>query len=151
LERAEKNRIAFQERQELIKVLAERNNFELPQSMVERTIDSMMRGALRTVAQQGVDPRKLNLDFDRFREELRPRAVSELRGTLLLEAIAQRENIAPTDEEIEKRISQIAEDEKIALHQVKKRFRTPEDRQQLFLRVQEEKTLEFLKSHARYS
>jgi trigger factor len=119
--------------------------------MVEQTIDSMMRGALRTVAQQGVDPRKLNLDFERFREELRPRAISELRGTLLLEAIAQKENILPTDDEVEKRIAQIAEEEKIALHQVKKRYRTPDERRQLSLRIQEEKTLEFLKSHATYS
>src|SRR5262249_57227274 len=93
LETAAKGRAAQDEREQLVKGLVERNPFELPKAMVERGLDAMLDGALRMMARQGLDPSKLNLDFSSLREEMRPKAEAEVRGALLLQAVAEKEEL----------------------------------------------------------
>jgi trigger factor len=119
--------------------------------MVERALDLMLDGALRSMARGGLDVRQLGLDLNRLREEMRPRALSEVQGTLLFDAIAEKESLVASEEELEKRIHTIAEESGQALSMVKKHFKDPDERKGLGLRLREEKTIEFLKSQATYS
>ncbi|MHB8873264.1 MAG: trigger factor [Myxococcaceae bacterium] len=151
LERSQKTRAGNEERDELIKALIEKNPFEVPKAMIERALDLMLEGAMRAMARGGIDPRQLGLDFGRLREEMRPRALSEVQGTLLFEAIADKESINTADEEIEKRIETLAEQSGQPVSTVRKHFKDPEEKKGLGLRLREEKTIEFLKSQATYS
>lgn len=151
LEEQQKLETEREEREALINALLERNPFTAPQAMIERAVDMMLDGALRQFARSGIDPRQLNLDFERLRADMRPRAETEVKGTLLFEAIAEKENISASDEEIDARIAKLAEQYEQPLHLVKKQFRSPEQREGLGLRLREEKTVEFLKGHAKYS
>ncbi|MFY0579569.1 trigger factor [Cystobacter fuscus] len=151
LEINKKNRVLGEERAALIKALVERNAFEVPKSMVERTIDQMLEQRLRAMARMGMDPRRLNLDFARLREELREEALQEVRGALLFESIALKENLKTTDEDVEKKISELAKEANQSIDVVRKYFKGPEERQGLSLRLREEKTIEFLKAQAKYS
>jgi trigger factor len=151
LEKSAKVKADQEEREQLIAQLVEKNPFEVPKAMVERATDLMLDNALRAMARSGIDVRQMNLDFNRLREEMQPRALTEVRGTLLLEAIAQKENIHPSDDDLEKRLETLAEEAGQPLSQVKKIFKSSEDRQGLFLRLREEKTVEFLKARAKYS
>lgn len=151
LEEAAKLETEREEREQMINALLEKNPFDAPQAMIARAVDIMLEGALRQFARSGIDPRQLNLDFERLRGEMRPRAETEVKGTLLFEAIADKENISPSDEEVDQRIAKLAEQYEQPLHQVKKQFRSPDQREGLRLRLREEKTVEFLKAHAKYS
>ena len=151
LERAEKNKAQVEERDTLYKALIERNPFEVPKAMVERAIDSMLEGALRQMQRSGLDVRNLGLDFMRLRDEMRERAVQEVKGTLLLEAIAQKENIQAGEEDVEKKIEELATEAGQPVATVRKYFKNPDDRLGLSLRLREEKTIEFLKAQAKYS
>jgi trigger factor len=151
LETGKRNKAQGEERAALIKALIERNPFEVPRSMVERTIDNMLENRLRAMARMGMDPRQLNLDFARLREDLREEATLEVKGALLFEAIAQKENIQASDEEVEKKIEELAKEANQAVSVVRKYFKGPEERQGLSLRLREEKTIEFLKGQAKYS
>ena len=151
LERAEKNKAQVEERDTLYKALIERNPFEVPKAMVERAIDSMLEGAMRQMARSGLDVRNLGLDFMRLRDEMRERAVQEVKGTLLLEAIAQKENIQAGEEDVEKKIEELATEAGQPVATVRKYFKNPDDRLGLSLRLREEKTIEFLKAQAKYS
>jgi len=151
LERAEKNKAQVEERDGLFKALIERNPFEVPKAMVERAIDSMLEGAMRQMARSGLDVRNLGLDFMRLRDEMRERAVQEVKGTLLLESIAQKENIQAGDEDVEKKIEELATEAGQPVATVRKYFKNPDDRLGLSLRLREEKTIEFLKAQAKYS
>jgi trigger factor len=139
------------ERAAILKALIERNAFDVPKSMVERTIDNMLENRLRAMARMGMDPRQLNLDFNRLREDLREEATQEVKGALLIEAIAQKENIQATDEDVEKKIEELAKEANQAVAVVRKYFKGPQERQGLSLRLREEKTIEFLKGQAKYS
>ncbi|PTL77633.1 trigger factor [Vitiosangium sp. GDMCC 1.1324] len=151
LETGKRNKAQGDERDALLKGLIERNAFEVPRSMVERTIDNMLENRLRAMARMGMDPRQLNLDFARLREDLREEATKEVKGALLIEAIAQKENIQTSDEEMEKKIEELAKEANQAVSVVRKYFKGPEERQGLSLRLREEKTIEFLKGQAKYS
>ncbi len=151
LERAQKSKAQVEERDALHKALIERNPFEVPKAMVERAIDSMLEGAMRQMARSGLDVRNLGLDFMRLRDEMRERAVQEVKGTLLLEAIAQKEGIQAGDEDVEKKIEELATEAGQPVANVRKYFKNPDDRLGLSLRLREEKTIEFLKAQAKYS
>jgi trigger factor len=137
------------ERDQLVKALMEKNPFPLPKAMVERGLEAMLEGALRSLARGGVDPRTLNLDFEALRAEMRPRAESEVRGALLLEAIAEKEGLKVEPAEVDARIEQLAKEGEQAVSQVRKAFKDANQRRSLELRIREEKTVEFLRSRAK--
>ncbi len=149
--RAQKSEADREQREALVASLIEKNSFDVPKAMIERALDVMLDGALRSLARSGIDPRYMNLDFQKLREEMKPRAEKEVRGSLLFEAIAEKENITATDQEIDARIAEIAEEAGQPLSTVRKHFKDPEERRGLSLRLREEKTIEFLKSQATYS
>lgn len=150
LERSEKGQAEQKDRDALVDALIAKNPFEVPKGMVERVLDMMLDNVLRQFARSGIDPRQLNLDFRSIREEMRERAVREVKGTLLFEAIADAEKIEASEEELDKKIEQLAAESNQAVSQVAKAFRSPSDRKSLGLRVREEKTIEFLKAAAKY-
>lgn len=150
LERSARNQASQKEREQIIQQLVERNPFEVPRAMVDRAVDAMLRGALNAMAQRGVDPRSLQLDLDKLREEMRPRSQTEVKGTLLLEAIADKQGLQASDAEVEKKIAELAEESGTALSHVRKQFREAEAREALVMRLREEKTIEFLRSRAKY-
>ncbi|MFL5349535.1 MAG: trigger factor [Hyalangium sp.] len=151
LEATQKSKAETEEREALIKALVERNPFEVPKAMVERAIDSMLEGALRQMQRSGLDVRNLGLDFMRLRDEMRERAVQEVKGTLLFEAIAEKEAIQAGDADIDKKIEELAAESGQPVANIRKYFTRPDDRLGLSLRLREEKTIEFLKAQAKYS
>ncbi len=151
LEKQQKQRAEGEEREGLINALLERNPFEVPRAMVDRAINMMLEQQLRSFQRMGVDPRQLNLDFNRLREDLRETATREVKGSLLFEAVALKEGIQPTDEEVEKKIDELAAEANQAVSTVRKYFKNPEERRGLSLRLREEKTIEFLRGRANYS
>ncbi len=149
LSRAEKQKAQTDERDEVFKALIEKNAFDVPKSMIDRAVEMMMEGALRAVMRGGVDPRQLGLDLDAFRAEFRPKAEVEVRGQLILEAIAQAEKIEVADADLEAKLESLAADSGAALSQVRKAFKSEDEKLGLRNRVREEKTIAFLKEHAK--
>ncbi len=151
LEKAAESRVRNDEREGLFKALVEKNAFELPKAMVERGVDLMLDGALRAIARGGVDPRQLGLDFDKLREEFRPKAELEVRGQLLCEAIGKQEKLEVSDEELEKKLEEVSNETGQPLSTVRKHYKDEEERKALVSRAREQKTIEFLKSNATYA
>jgi trigger factor len=151
LEATQRSKIQQEEREALMKALIERNPFEVPKAMVERAIDSMLEGAMRQMQRSGLDVRNLGLDMMRLRDEMRERAVQEVKGSLLFEAIATKEGIQATDADIDKKIEELAKEAGQPVASIRQYFKSQDDRFRLALRLQEEKTIEFLKAQAKYS
>ena len=144
LERSEKTKAINDEREETFKALIEKNTFDVPRSMIDRAVQMMMDQAFRAVSRGGVDPSTLGLDLEQFRAEFRPKAELEVRGQLLLEAIAAAEKIEVSDAEVEAKLEQMATESGAALSQVRKAFRGEDEKAGLRNRVREEKTITFL-------
>jgi trigger factor len=150
LEKAMAAKAAGEEREQIAQLLIERNPFEVPGVMVERASELMLDGALRAMARRGLDVRQMNLDVGKLLEEMRPRALGEVKAALLFEAIANQEKIEVADPEIEAKIEEIAKDSGQPMAKVKRHFGNPEERRTLVQRLREEKTVEFLKAGAKY-
>jgi|CXWL01.1.fsa_nt_gi trigger factor len=150
MERANKAKADQDEREALIKALVEKNPFEVPKSMVDRGADMMLENAFQSMARGGIDPRQLGLDVNSLRGEFRPRAEVEVRGQLLFEAIAEQEKFEATDEDIEKKLEEIATEANATLSQVKKHYKDADAKEGLKRRILEDKTVAFLKGAATY-
>ena len=149
LEKAAKNRGEVDERDALFKALIEKNPIEVPTAMVNRGVDFMLENALGGLMRSGMDPNMLQLDWGKLRDELRPKAALEVRGQLLLEAVAKEEKIEATDAEVDARMEKLATDAGVTLDVVKKQYGSAEARDSLKNRTKEEKVIAFLKQHAK--
>ena len=111
LEKREKRRVESEERDALVKGALEKNDFEVPPALVERTIDAMVENTAQRLARQGVDLRQLDLDLARIRADMREQALLTVKAALLLEAIALAEKIEVGEqdeqEEIQRRAAEL--------------------------------------------
>ncbi|MGC1461711.1 MAG: trigger factor [Terracidiphilus sp.] len=86
----------------LFAALTERYPFPVPESLVQEQIDARLERGLRALAAQGMDPEQMRkLDFVRLRTAQRDSAVAEVKSSVLLDRIAQEENITVSDEELD--------------------------------------------------
>lgn len=108
-EEAEDNRELLL-RQQILDQVLEQADVELPESMVNREIEFLMRQYLQVMQAQGMN---VNQMFTRerlaeWRASLRDEAVKRIRTSLTLGTIAKKEGIAITSEEVDEEIVQYA-------------------------------------------
>jgi trigger factor len=148
IERREKAKSDSALKDALVKAALAKNEFEVPPALVERTIDSMIESTAERLARSGIDLRNLQLDLPRLRADLREKALQQVRGALLLEAIAVAEKIDVAEEDLEAEIARVAADHQIPIERARKDFRGKEPLAALSLRIREEKALAVLSSTA---
>jgi trigger factor len=95
-------------RGDILKQLSQRVTFDLPQSLVEREIDRRLEEFARQLMQQNVDPRQAGIDWAQFRESQREPARASVASALALDAIARREGLTVSGEEIDKEVERFA-------------------------------------------
>jgi trigger factor len=101
-----KQRSSEQEvREALFAALGEKFQFPVPESLVQQQIDARLDRGLRALASQGMNADMMRkLDFGRLRTAQRDSAVGEVKSSLLLDRIADAENVTVTDEEVDHEI-----------------------------------------------
>ena len=86
----------------LFAALTGRYTFPVPESLIQEKIDARLERGLRALAAQGMDTEQMRkLDFARLRTAQRDGAIAEVKTTVLLDRIAQEENILVSDEELD--------------------------------------------------
>jgi len=151
IEAREKQREKGELHDALVKSALAKNDFEVPPALVERAIDGMLEGAAQRFARQGLDMRQMELDIARLRGDLREQALLQVRGALLLEAVADAEKIEPGEADLEAEIGRIAEESHIPLEKLRPQLRGAESRAALRNRLREDQVLAFLATHAKIS
>lgn len=104
-----KHRALSEARNRLMDALVARFQFPVPESLVQNQIDTRLERGLRALAAQGMrteDMRKL--DFERLREAQRESASNEVKGALVLDRIADVENVQVSEEEVERELQVIS-------------------------------------------
>src|SRR5262245_1863758 len=87
-------------RQRLLADLVRRHPVDVPDAMVEAQLDARLETMAREMIARGVDPMKAEIDWPQERERARPGAADAVRAMLLLDAIAVREQIEATEEDL---------------------------------------------------
>lgn len=111
----------------LIDKLTELLKAEIPQAMFEARIDDDIREFGYRLQSQGLNienyMKYTGLDKDSFRKQFQAQAERQVKLRLALEAIAAKENIQPSDEDLEKEYAKIAEGYKMEADKVKNLIR----------------------------
>jgi trigger factor len=136
-------------RGELVKKLVEENKFEVPQSLVEQQTNQRMQEAARQMMQRGIDPRNPQLNWESAREEFRPQAEDDVRATMLMEKIADAENITVSEEEVEAEIETIATAARQSKEQVRAALTKNGGERSIAHRLRNRKALDLLVENAR--
>lgn len=144
----EQERLREAEREAKDKLLGElvrRNEFEIPEALVDRQIDVRLDRGLRALASQGMKSEDMKkLDFARLRAGQRDQAVQEVKASLLLEKIADEESIAVGDEEIDREIEALAKQTNQAPDAIRARLTRDGALDRIRNRIRNEKALDFL-------
>jgi len=148
--RAEKEFLAQQEaKNELIEHLVDMHDFPVPEAFVEHQVESMIEQRMREVAAQGVDPRSPRFDWEKIKESLRERATRDIKASLLLEKIGEREAIEVTRDEVDQQILRIARQRREPVAAVRAELEKEGEIGRIASRIRTEKTLNFLFEQAR--
>ena len=136
-----KHRLLTDTRNRLVDALVEKFQFPVPESLVQSQIDTRLERGLRALAAQGMrteDMRKL--DFDRLREAQRESAAGEVKGTLVLDRIADVENIQVSDEEVERELQVISLQTREPLETLRERLKNEGSLARIREQLRREKT-----------
>jgi trigger factor len=144
LEKREKRKSEGEFKDALIKAALARNDFEVPPSMVERTIDNMLESTVERFSRMGLDVAQLDLDVARLRGDLREQALLQVRGSLLLDAVAAAEQVVVEADDVQAELARLADEAGVPLAKVQQQMRSAEARAALHSRVREEKALSLL-------
>ncbi len=93
----------------VVDAVLDRHGFLVPDALVMRQVAHQIEHTREGLRRQGVDPDRVPWDYTKMIAELRPAAEKAVRRTLLLEAIAEREGIAPSDGDVDAEVDKLAQ------------------------------------------
>ena len=129
----------------LVGELVRRNDFEVPESLVDRQIDLRLERGLRALASQGMKIEDMKkMDMPRLRAGQRDQAVQDVKSSLLLDRIAELENINVSDDELNHELDSLARQTKQTLEAVRAKLTQDGGLDRIRNRIRSEKTLDFL-------
>ena len=122
-----------------------RNEFEVPESLVERQIDLRLERGLRALAAQGMKMEDLKkMDLPRLRAGQRDQALQDVKSSLLLDRVAELEKIEVSEEELNRELEALAKQTKQTSEAVRARLTQDGGLDRIRNRIRSEKTLDFL-------
>lgn len=133
----------------LVEMLVDQHEFPVPEAYVEGQIEATLRRRIRELMGQGLDPRNLKLDWEKIKQGQRERAVRDVKASLLIAKIADREAIEVTRDEVERHVQRIASARHEPLAAVRKELEEEGELPRIATRIRTEKTLSFLFEQAR--
>jgi trigger factor len=143
-----KNEAERTAKDKIVDELVDANDFPVPEAFVEKQIENRVEQRLRTLAGEGIDPRSLNLDWSKLKESQRDRALREVKASLLLGKIAEREAIVATQDEVDREVERLARQEREPVAALRKKMSENGTLDRLASHIQTEKVLNFLFEHA---
>jgi len=148
IEQQVKNEADAKVRADLVRKLVEAHEFELPERLVEHQTEHRLESVVRDMVGHGVDPRNPELDWGKARDSLKEQAGYDLRGSLLLERIADEEKIEVSKQEIDDEINAIADASRQSPDQVRAILTKQGGERSIAGRLRNRKALEFVAANA---
>jgi len=149
LEQQANNEADAKVRADLVRKLVGSHQFELPQRLIEHQTEHRFESVVRDMIGQGIDPRNPKLDWEKARDSLKEQAGYDLRGSLLLERIAEEEKIEVNDQEIDDEINAVADASRQSPEQVRAILTKQGGERSIAGRLRNRKALDLLVANAR--
>ena len=115
--------LSSEARDKMLDELIAKFTFPVPETFVQQQIDARLERGLRALAQQGMSSDAMRqLDFGRLREAQRDQAINEVKVSLVLDQVAERENITVSDEDLERELMMLSIQSREPLDTLRKRL-----------------------------
>ena len=137
-----------QAKNQLVDKLVDMHNFPVPEAFIDQQIKNRTEQRLSALAESGVDPKSLKLDWKKVKESQQDQATREVKASMLLSRISEREAIVPTRDEVDKEVERLARQHREPFAAVRLRYEKDGTLGRIASHIQTEKTLSFLFEHA---
>lgn len=133
----------------LLDQLVSAHSFPLPETLVQSQIDARLESFLSRLISQGIDPRTVGIDWEKLRDEGRPEAEKDVRGSLILEKVAEAELIEVSEEEVDELVRDVAQERHEAPAAVKTRLTRDNELSRIKRRLRNQKALDLIYQNAK--
>jgi trigger factor len=149
LEKHKREHAQEQMREKMLEWLEDNNEFEIPDSLVERQLQIRVQRLLRDLSRQGINPQRLDVDWAKIREDQLQQSIRDVKGSLILEYISEKADIDVSDGEIEAEIEKIAAETNRPKEKVREVLSRDSGLDRLRVQIRNKKTLDLLQEKAR--
>jgi trigger factor len=132
----------------LVEKLVDLHSFAVPEVFVDQQVKSIVESQLHSLAGQGVDVKKLNLDWAELRKSQAERATRDVRASLIIEKVSNVESIFATQEEVDAELSKISRQQREPIAALRMKFEKDGTLGRIASHIRTEKTLNYLFEHA---
>jgi trigger factor len=136
-------------REKIIAELIKVHDFPVPESLVEHQMDARLERVVRSLAQQGVDPRAVNVDWVTLRNRQAERAKDDVKAELIVDRIASTENIDATAEDVNRELEHLAGHSNESLDAIRARLTKQGALDRMKAKLRSDKTLDWLAQNAK--
>ena len=131
----------------VLDALVEANPFDVPMGLVQRQLDSSLARAMPGVSPEQL--KEMGVDLDAFRDQMRPQALKAVQTGLLLDEIADAEDLAPGPQDVANEMVALAQRSGEPLAKVQSQFSRPEVMEQIVGELRQRKALAFVMDAAK--
>jgi trigger factor len=135
-------------RGDLLKALAGRVTFPVPDLLVERDIDRRTQDFIRQLIEERIDPRKAGLDWEAFRNDQRAPAEEAVKAMIVLDEVARRETLQVDDADLDREVAGYAERSGRTAAAVRAQLEKDGELERMRTGMRRERAVEYLLSRA---
>ena len=128
----------------LLDQLRERHPLALPEGVVRREVESLLRDYAENLAGSGVDLERAGVDWHHLGHEMQPLAEKRVHARLLLDAVADASGLALSENEFETSLAALARAQRTSTPALRKALDADGRLQALRLQLRREKTIRHL-------
>ena len=136
-------------REKVLGEIVKAHDFPVPEALVGQQMDARLERMVRSLAQQGIDPRAMNFDWASLRERQQDRARDDVKAELIVDKIATAEKFEVTDEELEQELGHIASHSNDSVDAIRARLTKEGTLDRIKAKLRSDKTLDWLAQNAR--
>lgn len=122
-ESKEKDALRTKEDEAVAKIV-DKSKMDIPEAMIEHQVNNMINDMANSMMQQGLSMEQYmqftGQTMDQFKEQVRPDAITRIKSSLVLEAIAKEENIEVTDADVDAELEKMAAMYNMKVEDIKK-------------------------------
>ena len=137
------------QREKVLAELVKLHAFPVPDSLVEHQMDVRLERVVRSLAQQGVDPRAVNIDWVSLRRRQEERARDDVKAELVVDRIASEEQIDVTEEELQHELEHVASHGGESAEAIRARLTKQGALDRMKAKLRSDKTVDWLAQNAR--
>jgi len=137
------------QREKVLAELVKQHDFPVPDSLVEHQMDVRLERVVRSLAQQGVDPRAVNVDWVSLRRRQEERARDDVKAELVVDRIATEEKIDVSEEELQHELEHMASHGGESAEAIRARLTKQGALDRMKAKLRSDKTVDWLAQNAR--